>query len=477
LQEKSEDLRYARLGKSLSTLPGRPVAICHVRLFDSEQARTLDDQTIVVNGNQILQVGPAAEVKAPSDALRIDGTGKTLLPGLFDMLVHLNNPDGLLNIACGVTSVRDMGNDIETLSRLKANWDSGRQVGPRVFRAGLIDGRGPFQSPTGLFADTLKEALAAANRYIDLGYSQIKLTAADPTQHRESRTMNATVGRRGVVMRIGIFTKVFERATLAERLDAVRAHGLDCVQFDLSSAGSDPMPERIDPALCEGIRNAFTAHCVTMSAVNGTFNMIHPDLNARREGLLRLRELALACESLGTSVITLCTGTRDPHSMWRRHPDNDAPDAWDDLLHAMEEALTLTEETGVTLAFEPEVSNVVDSARKGRLLLDTLRSPRLKVVMDGANIFHDGELPHMRAILEEAIDLLGPDIVIAHAKDLSHDGEAGNLAAGTGLLDYPLYLSLLQRAGFIGPLILHGLTEAQTSDAVPFLRNTITTIA
>jgi sugar phosphate isomerase/epimerase len=278
-------------------------------------------------------------------------------------------------------------------------------------------------------------------------------------------------------MRIGIFTKVFERTTLAERLEAVRAHGLDCVQFDLSCAGAAPMPDRIDPALCDQIREAFSTQGITMSAVNGTFNMIHPDLNARREGLRRLRELALACEPLGTSIITLCTGTRDPYSMWRRHPDNDAPDAWDDLLHAMEEALTLTEETRVTLAFEPEVSNVVDSARKARLLLDTLRSPRLKVVMDGANIFHAGELPHMRAILDEAFDLLGPEIVIAHAKDLSHDGEAGNLAAGTGLLDYPLYLSLLQRAGFTGPLILHGLTEAQASDAVAFLRNTLTTVS
>lgn len=278
-------------------------------------------------------------------------------------------------------------------------------------------------------------------------------------------------------MRIGIFTTVFERATLAERLDAVCAHGLDCVQFDLSCAGAASLPDRIDSALSDHIRNAFSTHGITMSAVNGTFNMIHPDLNARREGLRRLRVLALACEPLGTSIITLCTGTRDPQSMWRRHPGNDAPDAWGDLLHVMEEALTLTEETGVTLAFEPEVSNVVDSARKGRLLLDTLRSPRLKVVMDGANIFHAGELPHMRAILTEAIDLLGPDIVIAHAKDLSHDGEAGNLAAGTGLLDYPLYLSLLQRTGFTGPLLLHGLTEAQASAAVAFLHNTLTTIS
>ena len=271
-------------------------------------------------------------------------------------------------------------------------------------------------------------------------------------------------------MRIGIFTYVFARATLAERLEAVCSYGLDCVQFDLGSAGLISMPERIDPALCDQIRNTFSTQGVTMSAVNGTFNMIHPDLNVRREGLLRLRELALACERLGTSIITLCTGSRDPQSMWRRHPDNDTPEAWNDMLHAMEEALALTEETGVTLAFEPEVSNVVDSAHKARLLLDTFQSPRLKVVMDGANIFHAGELPSMQTLLTEAFDLLGPEIVIAHAKDLSHDGEAGQEAAGTGLLDYPLYLSLLQRVGFTGPLILHSLTEAQTRDAIAFLR-------
>jgi len=212
---------------------------------------------------------------------------------------------------------------------------------------------------------------------------------------------------------------------------------------------------------------------ITMSAVNVTYNMIHPDRVIRREGLRRLRELAEACERLGTSVITLCTGTRDPQSMWRRHPDNDLPDAWDDLMQSTDEALNLTEDTGVTLAFEPEVSNVVDSARKARLLLDTMRSPRLKVVMDGANIFHAGELPHMRVILEEAIDLLGPDIVIAHAKDLDHDGEAGNLAAGTGLLDYSLYLSLLRRAEFNGPIILHGLSEAQSTDAIAFVRSAL----
>jgi sugar phosphate isomerase/epimerase len=133
----------------------------------------------------------------------------------------------------------------------------------------------------------------------------------------------------------------------------------------------------------------------------------------------------------------------------------------------------MTEASGVTLAFEPEVSNVIDSAVKARRLLDELGSPRLKVVIDPANLFHAGELPRMSEILDEAFALLGRDIVLAHAKDLSHDGEAGHEAAGTGLLDYPRYLKLLKQMGFAGSLIIHGLREDQVAASVAFLRNAI----
>ena len=131
--------------------------------------------------------------------------------------------------------------------------------------------------------------------------------------------------------------------------------------------------------------------------------------------------------------------------MWRRHPDNDTPEAWDDLVVSMRQAIEVAEEYQVTLAFEPEVANVVDSAIKARRIIDQIGSPYLKVVMDGANIFHTGELPRMREILDEAFTLLGEHIAFAHAKDLDRDGEAGHLAAGKGLLDYDQYLSLLQR--------------------------------
>lgn len=270
-------------------------------------------------------------------------------------------------------------------------------------------------------------------------------------------------------MEIGIFAKTFVRPTLPETLDAVVAHGIGCVQFNLACAGVPSLPEQIDAALIAEIRGAMDARQLRMAAVSGTFNMIHPDLQRRQDWLARLRTLVAACHDLGTSVITLSTGTRDPDNMWRRHPANDTPESWRDLLAALSAALTIAEEHCVTLAFEPEVSNVVDSAAKGRRLLDELRSPYLKVVLDGANLFHAGELPRMREILDTAFALLGDEIVIAHAKDLSHDGDAGHEAAGTGLLDYDHYLALLRSVSFDGPLILHALAEDQVAQSVAFL--------
>src|ERR1043166_8168981 len=159
-------------------------------------------------------------------------------------------------------------------------------------------------------------------------------------------------------MRLGIFAKTFVRPTVEQTLDAVREHGLDCVQFNLACAGLPSLPDALDRTLCERVRRAHEERQIVMAAVSGTFNMIHPDGRQRREGLRRLGVLAAGCRWLGTSVITLCTGTRDPENMWRRHPDNDSPQAWNDLIHSMKEALKIAEDNAVILAFEPEIANV-----------------------------------------------------------------------------------------------------------------------
>src|SRR5438270_9341954 len=116
------------------------------------------------------------------------------------------------------------------------------------------------------------------------------------------------------------------------------------------------------------------------------------------------------------------------------------------------EATDIARQANVVLAFEPEMSNVVDSARKARRLLDEIRSPHLKVTMDPANLFHAGELPRMTEILDEAFALVGKDIVLRHTRDLDHDGQAGHKPAGHGVLDYDRYMRLLRKYQVKGPI-------------------------
>jgi sugar phosphate isomerase/epimerase len=273
-------------------------------------------------------------------------------------------------------------------------------------------------------------------------------------------------------VRLGIFAKTFARPSPEGVFDALAGHDLHETQFNMSVAGLPPMPDEIDPALADLVREAAAERDIGLIAVSGTFNMIHPDAKVRRDGLRRLGVLAGACERLGTITVTLCTGTRDPEDMWRRHPDNERPEAWRDLLAAMQKALETAEDHDVTLAFEPETGNVVDSAGKGRRLLDEMRSPRLKVVMDAANLFDARDparrLSRSEEILDEAFELLGGDFILAHAKDVKRSGEV--VAAGKGDLDYDLYLRHLSEAGYAGPLVLHGLAEEEVAGSLAFLR-------
>ncbi len=157
--------------------------------------------------------------------------------------------------------------------------------------------------------------------------------------------------------------------SLESRLEAVKACGLDCVQLSMDCAGLPDMPEKIPPQLARQIREQTADRGVTIASVQGTFNMTHPDAAERQAGLRRLRVLAQACTQLGTSKIHICTGTRDTTSMWRRHPDNDLPSSWRDMIACVREATEIARDARVVLAFEPEVNNVVDSAQKARRLL------------------------------------------------------------------------------------------------------------
>ncbi|MCH2209739.1 MAG: sugar phosphate isomerase/epimerase [Fuerstiella sp.] len=270
-------------------------------------------------------------------------------------------------------------------------------------------------------------------------------------------------------MQLGVFAKTFVRDSPEENLDAVCQYGFECTQYNFVCAGLPTLPNKIDAELCERVRVAHVERGLTMAAVSGTFNIIHPDRQLLQANLKRLDILAHVCRQLNTRLITLCTGTRDPQNMWRAHPENDSPAAWNDMLTSMRQIVNIAEASDVMVGIEPEINNVVNSALKARRLLDQLNSPVVKIVMDPANLFQVGQSERMHQVMDDAFRHLSSDIAVAHAKDLSDDADIGYSPAGKGILDYDYFLKLLDKYEFNGALITHGLSESQVPECVRFL--------
>jgi len=174
-------MTYERtLARTLADRPERGVAITSARLVDVQQGVELPGMTVLVEGGWISRVGKDGTVAIPEGARRIDAAGRALLPGLWDMHVHPEDMGGLLHLAAGVTTVRDLGSNIgEAIGRRKAI-DSGEVLGPRMLLGGLIDGPGSASAPTRVLVSDDAQARAAVDRYAALGYDQIKVYNSVP---------------------------------------------------------------------------------------------------------------------------------------------------------------------------------------------------------------------------------------------------------------------------------------------------------
>jgi sugar phosphate isomerase/epimerase len=272
-------------------------------------------------------------------------------------------------------------------------------------------------------------------------------------------------------MKIGIFAKTFSRPTIDELFQAIASYGIYSVQFNMSCVGLETFPGHVSSELIQQITDAAGKAALELSALSGTFNVAHPDPAIRFDGLEKFKLLCEVAAQLGIPVVTLCTGTRDPVNMWKWHPGNDSKQAWDDMVQSIESALIVAEKNNLILAFEPESENVANSASRAREVLDELRNPRLRIIIDPANLISPER--SQKDVLDEAFTLLRDAIVIAHAKDRNNDYKP--CAAGKGLLDFEYYLRCLKEIGFTGPLIMHGLEEEDVRFSREFLERILQT--
>ncbi len=184
----------------------KPVAFIDVTVVPMDKEQVLPHETVVVEGNRIVQVGPSTSVKVPHGALKIDGKGKYLMPGLADMHVHMirswpktesrspgssppprttpasasmdpereNQTLGLLFVANGVTTVRNMWGDA-AIDAFAKEVEAGKELGPHIYSTGPITDGSPLNWEGSRLVETQAQAEAAVQEDKAAGYIALKV--------------------------------------------------------------------------------------------------------------------------------------------------------------------------------------------------------------------------------------------------------------------------------------------------------------
>ena len=263
---------------------------------------------------------------------------------------------------------------------------------------------------------------------------------------------------------LGVMVREVKRPTFDESLERIHDMGFESVQFNLNVLGFATVPETLPPGKAGEIGATFWAYGLNLAAISGTFNAAHPDESVRKAGIAGIKVLCEAAEDMGTRVITLSTGTRDPDTLWKTHPDNDSEIAWTAMVNTMSRLVKIAEANSVILAFKPEASNVVNSVDRAIRLIEQVDSENMKVVLDPVNLVTPDTIDQQLEIFTNAFSLLTDRIALIHASDVTGwkeaTGEAQRVAAGKGLINYPGFIKILKRSVYQGPLILQGLEES-----------------
>lgn len=168
------------------------IVITDVNIIDVRTGEIHPDQIVIIEKNRITAVGPRKDTRYPRNApAMLNGKGSFLIPGLWDMHVHLVFGDWFpraqeislpLFVANGVTSVRDMGSELEIVQSWRNDIEGGRLLGPRIMTSGpMLDGPKP-RFPSSIAAATPEDGRRAVIQLKQSGADFIKLQSLIPRE-------------------------------------------------------------------------------------------------------------------------------------------------------------------------------------------------------------------------------------------------------------------------------------------------------
>jgi hypothetical protein len=154
------------------------LAITHVTIINLNGESPKPEVTVLIRGGKISTIGKTSESQIPENATQFDGTGKFLMPGLWDMHIHILTParDFPMFIANGVLGVRNMGGVPKDVFEWRADVASGRVLGPRMVACGpVVDGPHPAHPEHALSVSTSDDGRRAVQSLKQMGADFVKV--------------------------------------------------------------------------------------------------------------------------------------------------------------------------------------------------------------------------------------------------------------------------------------------------------------
>ena len=263
--------------------------------------------------------------------------------------------------------------------------------------------------------------------------------------------------------RLGIFTYEFGRGEWERLIETCRRFGLRAVQL------GNPLLEECleEPDRIESLVSLLDAEGIVIAALAGYRNLVTPDSRQRRENIEFLSRCLELAARFGTSVVATETGTRNPDSDWRAHPDNRTPATWTLLDEAIGELVAVAEHHGSILALEPHVKNVLGTYAALDGTLERFPSRSLQVVLDPYNYVSRHLLAAQDRLTRDLLNRFEHRFVLAHLKDVAdHGADVSTVEFGTGVFPQEPYVRFLTGWRRDLPLILEHLPLDHVPDAI-----------
>ena len=271
-------------------------------------------------------------------------------------------------------------------------------------------------------------------------------------------------------MQLGLFTQWIRTSSIEDLAQRVREFDLQCVVLD-SYPGLPLDLSHPSSELCQRVRRAFENAHISFAAVGGYCNLVDPDPRQRQEIHAQFEGLMRLCAEIGAPMLCSETGTYHPQSAWDWDPANVTEQAFQELLSTLRPLARKARSYGICLGLEPYVMNIIGTPQRAARLIEELGEENVRLVCDPAGILSRTTLQDQLAFLTEAFRLTSAAIGLVHVEDCSPDPQGHFLwqAAGTGLIDYPLFMDLVVQSGYDGALILEHLSEENVPAARAFV--------